>query len=109
MSLVWYFLAGFCFANAVPHLVKGITGQTHMTPFKRVSSPVLNVVWSYVNLIFGMFILSLVTDGSGLVWPWEVSWNLNNTLAFLAGSIAVSLMAAKLFEGPNAKLPWHRD
>lgn len=109
MSLLWFLLAGFCVFNALPHLVKGITGQTHMTPFKRVSSPVLNIVWGFVNLLFGLFIFSLVNGEMGLNWPWEVDWDLSSTVAFLVGGFAVSVMAAKLFEGPNARLPWHRD
>lgn len=56
MELLWYFVAGFFLFNSVPHLVKGITGQTHMTPFKRISSPELNVVWSFTNIVLGELI-----------------------------------------------------
>ncbi|POG56190.1 hypothetical protein [Haloferax marisrubri] len=35
--------------NAVPHLVKGITGQRHQTPAGEDSSAVANVVWGSAN------------------------------------------------------------
>lgn len=109
MELLWYFLAGFCIWNSIPHLVKGITGQTHMTPFKRVSSPMLNIVWSFVNFIFGLFFLGLVGGSNMFAWPWEVNLMGMNMWAFLLGALAVSLSAAKLFGGPNPRLPWHKD
>lgn len=43
------FLAGLIGANGVPHFVKGITGQRHMTPFGRPSGAVVNVVWGWLN------------------------------------------------------------
>jgi hypothetical protein len=57
----WYhyvacFFAGLFLANFVPHFVKGICGDRFPTPFARppgkgLSSPLVNVVWSLVNLV----------------------------------------------------------
>ena len=74
----WYcylacFFAGAFLANAVPHFVKGITGQPFPTPFAKtgvsvnrssftgwkspgtgLSSPAVNVLWGLLNLIIGV-------------------------------------------------------
>lgn len=109
MELLWYFVAGFFTWNAVPHLVKGITGQTHMTPFKRVSSPVLNIVWSFVNVIIAAFILGMATGSGGFVLPWTVNPIDLNLWAFLGGGFVVSAYLANFWSNPNARLPWHKD
>ncbi len=69
MTLVWYFLAGMFTWNAIPHLVKGITGQTHMTPLKRVSSPIINVIYGFINIILGLFLLGLASEQGGVALP----------------------------------------
>jgi len=60
----WYtylaaFFAGAFLANAVPHFVKGVTGEPFPTPFakppgKGLSSPVVNVLWGLLNFIVGL-------------------------------------------------------
>lgn len=109
MILLWYFLAGLFAFNSIPHLVKGIIGQTHMTPFKRVSSPILNVIYAFINIIFALFILGLATRTGGLVMPWAANITSTNLWVFLAGGLFISLADANLFSNPNASLPWHRD
>lgn len=109
MEILWYFLAGFALINAIPHLVKGITGETHMTPFKRVSSPMLNIVWSYVNIFMGLFFLGLGSGEGMFVWPWDASITGSNFWAFIVGGIFTAITAAWLFGRPNARLPWHTD
>ena len=109
MQYLWFFLAGLFLWNGIPHLVKGITGQTHMTPFKRVSSPFLNVVYAFINLVISLFMLGLAGGTGGFVWPWEVSFVGLNTWAFLAGCLFISLADANLFSNPNARLPWQKN
>ena len=98
------FFAGFFIFNCLPHLVKGITGETHMTPFKRVSSPFLNIFWAFVNLVIGILIIGFDSATGAL-----------NTLrgvefwTFILGGFLLSLSAGWLFGRPNAKLPWHKD
>ena len=50
--------AGMFLANAVPHFVKGVCGDRFPTPFtkppgKGLSSPLVNVLWSLLNLVIG--------------------------------------------------------
>lgn len=109
MSLVLYFVAGFFAWNSIPHLVKGITGQSHMTPFKRVSPPVLNVVWSFINVVFTLVILKIADNQSGLAWPWEKGLAGMNLAAFLIGGFICAVYLANFWSNSNARLPWHKD
>ncbi|MBE9463565.1 hypothetical protein ACFP1I_11595 [Dyadobacter subterraneus] len=65
--MAWYqyfsgFWAGLFLANFVPHFVKGITGDAFPTPFsnppgKGLSSPVINILWAFMNLIVALFLI----------------------------------------------------
>jgi len=62
------FVAGFCFANAVPHGVAGIMGETFPSPFASPpgvghSSALTNTLWSLTNLVLGyiLFRFSRIT------------------------------------------------
>jgi hypothetical protein len=41
---VVFAVIGLFGTNAIPHFVRGITGQRHMTPFVSESSALLNVL-----------------------------------------------------------------
>jgi hypothetical protein len=59
----WYnyaacFFAGAFLANVVPHFFHGISGDRFPTPSAKLpgrglSSPTLNVVWAWINLVVG--------------------------------------------------------
>jgi len=102
--MIKYFIAGMFFFNGIPHLVKGIAGEKHMTPFMRVSSPILNVVWAFVNFVFAFLIMGFNKTTGALDFPAGI-----NFWVFMLGGFLLSLTAAKLFGGPNARLPWHKD
>jgi len=102
--MIKYFFSGMFLFNGVPHLVKGITGEKHMTPFKRVSSAHLNIVWAFVNFVFGILILGFDPLTARVNWPTGA-----NIWVFLAGGFAIGLTAAQLFGNPNARLPWHKN
>ena len=104
MDYIYPLLAGFFITNGVPHFIKGITGQTHMTPFLRVSPAWLNIVWAFVNFVIGLWILKV----SGMKFGELTSFN-THSIAFLIGVFAMGLSAAWLFSKPNARLPWHKD
>jgi hypothetical protein len=60
-----YFLGGAFLANALPHLIAGISGQPLPSPFgsppfRGLSSPGVNVAWALVNLAFAYFLLARV-------------------------------------------------
>jgi hypothetical protein len=63
----WYVYFGYFFgaaflANALPHLIAGVSGQPLQTPFasppfRALSSPAVNVAWALVNLAFAYLLL----------------------------------------------------
>jgi len=65
----WYdylahFFAGAFLANGVPHFVQGICGNKFQTPFASPpgvgeSSAIVNVLWSFLNLIVGVALLRI--------------------------------------------------
>ena len=57
-----YFFAGAFFANAIPHFLQGICGSAFQTPFASppgvgLSSPVVNVLWGFLNFVVGSALL----------------------------------------------------
>lgn len=84
-------LAGVFFFNAIPHLVQGICGKRHMTPFSRSSSPVVNVVWGWIMKVL----------------PCEI-WTCSMYIAFGAGGFLTSVSLAIFWTNPEASLPWHK-
>ena len=108
MNLIWYFLAGFFALNAVPHLVKGITGQTHMTPFKKVSSAPLNVIWSFINVVIALFLLGVASGSNGLTSPWSAGLADANLAAFLVGGFLCAVYLASFWSNPKARMPWQK-
>lgn len=95
-----YFLAGMFAFNSLPHLMTGIAGNKHMTPFGKESSAVLNVLWGFLNAAIAVFILNLTN--AGIRFPSAM----DTVAAFLVGGLILSLVAANLFSNPNAKMPW---
>jgi hypothetical protein len=52
---VAYFFGGVFLANLTPHFVAGVSGRAFHTPFAKppfrgLSSPVVNILWSLFNL-----------------------------------------------------------
>ena len=109
MELLWYFLAGFTAWNGIPHIVKGITGQSHMTPFKRISPPSWNVAWGFTNVLITLFFLGLASGNGGLTMPWDANLTGLNLWVFLAGALVVGLFLANFWSNPKARLPWQND
>lgn len=59
---VAYFFGGAFFANALPHLFAGVSGQRLPTPFasppfRGLSSAAVNVAWSLINLAVAYLLL----------------------------------------------------
>ena len=104
MSIISAFFAGFFLANGMPHFIKGITGQSHMTPFKRISNSYLNILWGFSNFVLGFLFLGFNSKTGFLNLPMGV-----NFWFFLIGAFIISMMDSQLFSKPNARLPWHKD
>lgn len=63
MHLIAQFFAGAFLCNAVPHLCAGLQGQPFPSPFARPSgigdsSPTVNVLWGFFNLLVGLVLLA---------------------------------------------------
>ncbi|MDY6843163.1 MAG: hypothetical protein SVW57_03615 [Thermodesulfobacteriota bacterium] len=100
LEVVGTFFAAIFLFNGIPHFVQGICGKSHMTPFARVSRPVTNVLWGFINFIIGEILMRVSHTGT-----WETS----KIIAFWLGAFLISLYLAKLWSDPDAKLPWHKD
>ena len=100
LELIGAFISGLFLFNAIPHMVQGICGKNHMTPFSRKSRPIVNVIWAWVNLIIGLLILNAALPPA-CSWVWAG--------AFLLGGLVISLYLAVFWSNPEARLPWHKD
>lgn len=89
--MAWYsylaaFFAGAFLANFVPHFFHGISGDRFPTPFahppgRGLSSPTVNVIWAWVNLVAG-YVLFRVGKVSSAETP--------TLIVFLAGIVFIS-------------------
>ena len=88
----WYFyllefLAGAFLVNSVPHFVQGISGTPFQSPFAKPpgigeSSPVVNVIWGFSNLVGGLLLLHFF---------WPMNW-----YGWLAVGVGALVMAVQL-------------
>jgi hypothetical protein len=80
-SLPWtiyllQFVAGLFLANGVPHFVQGVSGNWFQTPFASPpgvgeSSPVVNVLWGFLNLAVGFALLfAFAPKGADVIVEW---------------------------------------
>ncbi len=98
-TLVAAFISGMLLFNAVPHLVQGICGKTHMTPFAPVSSAWVNIVWAWINIIAGLALSRFFHFFQQGLDAW---------IAFGLGGFVISLYLAIFWSNPDARLPWHK-
>jgi hypothetical protein len=81
LSVPWYifllqFAAGLFLANGVPHFVQGISGRPFPTPFASPpgvgdSSPIVNVLWGFLNLAVGFALLfAFAPKGADVALEW---------------------------------------
>ena len=93
LRLVADFFAGAFLCNAIPHLASGLRGEPFPSPFARppgqgLSSPVVNFVWGYLNLVICLALLSIARIEIGLNSP---------LILFLLGFLLLGLMDAYHF------------
>ena len=91
---VAYFFGGAFLANAVPHLVSGVTGRPFQSPFatprgEGLSSSTINVLWGFFNLVVGYLLICRVGDFDLL--------DTVDVVAALFGALLLSLFCARHF------------
>lgn len=115
----WYvylahFFAGVFLANSLPHLVHGISGWPFQSPFASppavgLSTPVVNVLWGFANLVIGYVLLARFG-------PFVFAFSFD-ALVLGLGALSISLSLAwhfgRVHTKQAAKLPLipkdHRD
>src|SRR5215472_17125243 len=91
---VAYFFGGAFLANAVPHLVNGVSGRPFQSPFasppgEGLSSSTVNVLWGFFNLAVGYVLIGRVG-----------SFGLRNTTQVITvgvGALLMGVMLARAF------------
>jgi hypothetical protein len=89
---VAYFFGGAFLANAVPHLVNGISGHPFQSPFAHppgegLSSALVNVLWGTFNLVVGYLLTCKV--GTFELRRWR------HVLVAGAGALSMAVMLAR--------------
>ncbi|WP_026595778.1 hypothetical protein [Methyloferula stellata] len=97
-----YFFGAVFLTNAIPHFVSGVMGRPFQSPFAKppgegLSSSIVNVVWGFLNLIIGYFLIWRVGD-------FDVR-STQHAIALGLGIFLMALIHARLFgrlHGGNA-------
>lgn len=89
-----YFFGGAFLANALPHLVSGMTGHPFQSPFasppgQGLSSALVNVLWGAFNLAIGYLLLCRVGT-------FELRQTRHVAVAG-AGALLMAVMLARVF------------
>ena len=89
-----YFFGGAFLANAIPHLVNGISGNPFQSPFASppgvgLSSSMSNVLWGFVNIVVGYLLVCRVGNFDLRKTP--------HVLTFGAGALVMAVMLARVF------------
>ena len=67
LYMMSYFFGGAFLANAVPHLVSGMTGRPFQSPFAKppgegLSSSTVNALWGFLNAAISYVLIVQVGD-----------------------------------------------
>jgi hypothetical protein len=94
LHFVSWFFGGAFSANAIPHYVSGLMGRPFQSPFAKppgqgLSSSTVNVLWGFLNLVFGYLLVCRV----GNFDPRDT----RDALALGLGSLALGLYTARHF------------
>jgi hypothetical protein len=95
-----YFIGGAVFANAIPHLVSGLTGRAFQSPFakppgKGLSSATVNVLWGFFNLV----VADLLVLRVGAFDPRADDAIVALGLGFLLSAVPLALAFGRLHGG----------
>jgi hypothetical protein len=90
-----YFFGGAFLANSLPHLINGVSGRSFQSPFakppgKGLSSPTVNVLWGFTNLLIACLLLKEFGGGFNIR-------NVGDVLIAGAGALVMSVFSARAF------------
>jgi hypothetical protein len=93
MNYVALFFAGGFLCNCIPHLVCGLQGAPFPSPFAKPpgqgdSSPLVNFLWGFFNLLAGGILLARN--------PVEFGFNLD-FLALVVGALVIGISSSLHF------------
>ncbi|QLS59449.1 hypothetical protein [Klebsiella variicola] len=94
LHVVSYFFGGVFLANALPHLVSGMMGESFQSPFanppgKGLSSSTVNVLWGFVNLCIGYLLICHIGE-------FDLKITID-AVALGAGVLVIGLVLARQF------------
>jgi hypothetical protein len=89
-----YFFGGAFVGNAIPHLVKGVSGEAFQSPF--ASPPGQGLSSSIVNVLWGMFNIAVAYLLLVRVGRFDLR-KFRNVGVMGLGALAISLMLARHF------------
>ena len=103
--IVLSFLAGLLICNAVPHLAAGLRGEAFPSPFAMpwgvgLSSPLVNVVWGWINLFLGLAIMPRLVLFSPVMPLFNTLW-----LSFALGFLLAGVFLARHFGRVRSSAP----
>jgi hypothetical protein len=89
-----YFFGGAFLANALPHIINGVSGRKFQSPFanppgKGLSSSTTNVLWGFFNLVVA-YVLIVGVVGFNL-------HDIRHVAAAGAGMLLMSVLLARSF------------
>jgi hypothetical protein len=87
VSFISYFFAGVFLTNSVPHLVIAITGRRNLTPFGQNSSPLVNLLWSGLNIASGSMLVRFADSREHVNKTDSKAWQ----IPYEAGCLALSV------------------
>lgn len=87
VSFLCYFFAGVLLTNSIPHLVVAITGRRNRTAFGEHSSPVVNLLWSAINVAGGSLLFRFADRREQVRTADSKAWQ----IPYEAGCLALSV------------------
>ncbi|MGG7580687.1 hypothetical protein [Rhizobium sp. Nf11,1] len=91
IAYIAHFIAAAFLANGIPHFVNGVSGRPFRTPFANPSSPTVNVIWGWANLLIAFLLFANIG-------PLYIGTP-GDTIFAAAGMLVTGILLARFFEG----------
>jgi hypothetical protein len=90
IAYIAHFIAAAVLTNGVPYFVNGVSGRRFRTPFAKPSSPIVNVVWGWVNFLIAFLLFANIG-------PLYIGTP-GDTIFVAAGMLVAGILIARIFE-----------